>query len=176
MERALAHPRVVAVGEIGLDYHYDFAPREAQRRAFAEQLDIAAAHGLPVLIHDREAHGDCLALLGARRGRLRGVMHCFSGSYETARECLDLGLYIAFGGALTFKNAAVRREIARKLPLERLLVETDCPYMTPEPLRGTRNEPRLVRLVAEALAAARGADAEEIAAATAENARRLFCV
>ncbi len=176
VERALAHPRVVAVGEIGLDYHYDFAPREAQRRAFAEQLDIAAAHGLPVLIHDREAHGDCLALLGARRGRLRGVMHCFSGSYETARECLDLGLYIAFGGALTFKNAAVRREIARKLPLERLLVETDCPYMTPEPLRGTRNEPRLVRLVAEALAAARGADAEEIAAATAENARRLFCV
>ena len=119
--RASPHPRVVAVGEIGLDYHYDFAPREAQRRAFAEQLDIAAAHGLPVLIHDREAHGDCLALLGARRGRLRGVMHCFSGSYETARECLDLGLYIAFGGALTVQECGrCGARSPESMPLERL--------------------------------------------------------
>ena len=174
--RALAHPRIVAVGEIGLDYHYDFAPRAAQQNAFADQLDIAAAHGVPVLIHDREAHGDCLALLRARRGRVAGVMHCFSGSYETARECVDLGLYVAFGGALTFKNAATRRDIAARLPLERLIIETDCPYMTPEPLRGQRNDPRLVRLVVEALAAARGEEVERVAAATTCNARALFAL
>lgn len=174
IERALSHPHIVAIGEIGLDYHYDFSPRDVQKRVFSEQLELACAHRVPVLIHDREAHGDCMDLLRAFRGRLSGVMHCFSGSYETAKECINGGLYIAFGGALTFKNAVNRREIAAKLPLERLLLETDCPYMTPEPFRGKRNDPRLVRRVLEVLATVREEPIGRIAAATTENALRLF--
>ena len=169
------HPKVVAIGEIGLDYHYDFAPRDVQKRVFAAQLELAAAARVPVLVHDREAHGDCMDLLRAFRGRLSGVMHCFSGSYETARECIDAGLHIAFGGALTFKNASTRRDIAARLPLDRLLLETDCPYMAPEPFRGTRNDPRRVRQVLEVLAAVRQQPLEAVAAATTENALRLFC-
>lgn len=172
--RALEHPKLVAIGEIGLDYHYDFAPRDVQKRVFAAQLELAAAARVPVLVHDREAHGDCMDLLRAFRGRLSGVMHCFSGSYETARECIDAGLHIAFGGALTFKNASTRRDIAARLPLDRLLLETDCPYMAPEPFRGTRNDPRRVRQVLEVLAAVRQQPLETVAAATTENALRLF--
>ncbi len=173
---ALAHPRCVAVGEIGLDYHYDFSPRDVQKRVFAEQIDIAIAHHKPILVHDREAHGDCMDMLRAYRGRLTGVMHCFSGSYETAKECIDDGLYIAFGGALTFKNAVNRRDIAARLPLERLLLETDCPYMTPEPFRGKRNDPRLTFRTLEVLASVRTEPIEQIAAATMENAKALFSV
>lgn len=174
VERALQHPKIVAVGEIGLDYHYDFSPRDAQKKAFTEQLDIAIHAKKPVVVHDREAHGDVMAALSERRGRLGGVLHCYSGSYEDAVKYIDLGYYIAFGGALTFKNATKQRAIAEKLPLERIVVETDCPYMTPEPHRGERNDPRLMRITLETLAGVRGISAEEAANATFANAMRLY--
>ena len=176
VERALQTEKIVAVGEIGLDYHYDFSPRDMQRAAFGEQLDIAVSQNKPVIIHDREAHGDTMEMLSARRGRLGGVLHCYSGSYEDAVRYIDMGFYIAFGGALTFKNAVKQRAIAEKLPLERIVIETDCPYMTPEPHRGERNDPGLIHLTLETLARVRGISAEEAAAATFENAMRLYGV
>lgn len=171
---ALEEEKILAVGEIGLDYHYDFSARDAQRRAFAEQLEIASAHRVPVILHDREAHGDMMDILRAHRKGLSGIMHCFSASYEIACECMDLGLYIAFGGAATFKNAVKQREIVSKLPRERLLLETDCPYMTPEPYRGTRNEPKRMRETLAVLAAARGEDAETLAGALFANALAVY--
>lgn len=174
VERALEQKKIVAVGEIGLDYHYDFSPREAQREAFSNQLDLAIAAKKPVIIHDREAHGDVMTMLSARKGRLGGVLHCYSGSYEDAVRYIDMGYYIAFGGALTFKNATKQRAIAEKLPLERLVIETDCPYMTPEPHRGERNSPLLIHLTLETLAKVRGISLEEAAAATYQNAMNLF--
>jgi len=174
VERALEQKKIVAVGEIGLDYHYDFSPREAQREAFANQLDLAIAAKKPVIIHDREAHGDVMAMLTARKGRLGGVLHCYSGSYEDAVRYVDMGYYIAFGGALTFKNATKQRCIAEKLPLERIVIETDCPYMTPEPHRGKRNSPLLIHLTLEMLAKVRNIPLEEAAAAIYQNAMNLF--
>lgn len=174
VECALQEKKIVAVGEIGLDYHYDFSPREAQKAAFGEQLDIAVSQNKPVIIHDREAHGDTMAMLSERRGKLGGVLHCYSGSYEDAVRYIDMGFYIAFGGALTFKNAVKQRAVAEKLPLERIVIETDCPYMTPEPHRGERNDPSMIRLTLETLARVRGISSEEAAAATFENAMRLY--
>ncbi|NLI53357.1 MAG: TatD family hydrolase [Clostridiales bacterium] len=174
VERALEQKKIVAVGEIGLDYHYDFSPRERQREAFAEQLDLAVQAKKPVIIHDREAHGDVMALLSARCSKLGGVLHCYSGSYEDAVRYVDMGFYIAFGGALTFKNATKQRAIAQKLPLERIVIETDCPYMTPEPLRGTRNSPLNLHLTLEKLAEVRGMPVSEAAEATLQNAMALF--
>ncbi len=170
----LLRDKVVALGEIGLDYHYDFAPRQVQREWFATQLELARELDLPVIIHSREASGDCLDILRAHRDGLKGVMHCFSGSYETGKACVDLGLHIAFGGALTFKKAPKQWDVASRLPLNRLLVETDCPYMTPEPHRGHRNEPRYVALVCEKLASLHGISPEEMAHITMENAKRVF--
>ena len=174
VERALEQKKIVAVGEIGLDYHYDFSPRETQREAFANQLDLAVQTKKPVIVHDREAHGDVMSMLSARRGRLGGVLHCYSGSYEDAVRYVDMGFYIAFGGALTFKNATKQRCIAEKLPLERIVIETDCPYMTPEPLRGERNSPLNLHLTLELLAKTRGITVAEAAEATYQNAMRLF--
>ncbi len=171
----LKHPRVRALGEIGLDYHYDFSPRDVQKNWFAAQLVLAGETDLPVILHSREATADTLDILRAHRDALKGgVMHCFSGSYETAKICLDLGLYVAFGGALTFKNAEKLRDVAKRLPLDRLLVETDCPYMTPEPHRRERCTPAYVRITAECLAALHGRGAEEIARITCENAMALY--
>lgn len=172
--RHLEHPKMVALGEIGLDYHYDLSPRDVQRRWFAAQLELAQQLDVPVILHVREAFGDAMDILRAHRAKLKGVMHCFSGSYETARECIDMGLYIAFGGALTFKNAVKSVEAAARLPLERLLIETDCPYLTPVPYRSRRNDPSRVGLVAERLAEARKTDAGEVAEATYKNACGLF--
>ncbi|MEA4940325.1 MAG: TatD family hydrolase [Christensenella sp.] len=174
VERALEQKKIVAVGEIGLDYHYDYSPREAQREAFANQLDLAVQTKKPVIVHDREAHGDVMSMLSARRGQLSGVLHCYSGSYEDAARYVDMGFYIAFGGALTFKNATKQRCIAEKLPLERIVIETDCPYMTPEPLRGERNSPLNLHLTLELLAKTRGISVAEAADATYQNAMRLF--
>ena len=174
VERALEQKKIVAVGEIGLDYHYDFAPREAQREAFANQLDLAVQTKKPVIVHDREAHGDVMNMLSARCGRLGGVLHCYSGSYEDAVRYIDMGFYIAFGGALTFKNASKQRAIAEKLPLERIVIETDCPYLTPEPHRGERNSPLYIHLTLEMLAKTRGITVYEAAEATYQNAMRLF--
>jgi TatD DNase family protein len=166
--------KVVAIGEIGLDYHYDFSPRDVQRKWFTEQLELAEELRLPVSLHIREAFGDCMDILRAHKNGLKGVMHCFSGSRETAFECIDLGLYIALGGAVTFKNAKRPPNVAEHIPLERLVIETDCPYLTPEPFRGRRNDPSMVRYTAEHIARVRGCDIEEIAEATYQNGLKAF--
>ncbi|MDR0531747.1 MAG: TatD family hydrolase [Oscillospiraceae bacterium] len=175
----LRDPRCVALGEIGLDYHYDFSPREQQREAFRRQLALALALNLPVVVHDREAHEDALLALreaktGAAGQSLRGVMHCFSGSWELAQDILKLGFYLGFGGAVTFKNARKPLAVAALCPLDRLLLETDAPYMTPEPCRGQRCESPHIALTAEKIAAARGMDAQELTDICNENGRRLF--
>ncbi|MGI9860967.1 TatD family hydrolase [Moorella naiadis] len=167
--------RVVAIGETGLDYYRNLSPRQRQQEVFRWHLDLARELRLPVIIHDRDAHEDTLRLLKkAAPLPAGGVLHCFSGRWEMARECLELGFYISFAGPVTFKNAVKQRAIAARVPLERLLIETDCPYLTPEPHRGHRNEPAYVSLITVALAAARGQTAAEIAIATTTNARRLF--
>ncbi len=171
----LKNQKVVAVGEIGLDYYYDLSPRDVQQKVFIEQLNLAKEAARPVIIHLRDAYGDFLDIM--RRERLEpaaGVMHCFSGSWEVARECLEMGFYISFAGPVTFKNAAKLRETAQKIPLEKILVETDCPYLTPVPHRGKRNEPAYVRLVAEQIAAVKGLSTEEFCRHTVENAKKLF--
>ena len=170
----LKREKFVALGEIGLDYHYDFSPREVQRKWFVEQLDLAKQMDLPVSLHIREAFGDCMDILRAHKDGLRGVMHCYSGSLESAMECISLGLHIAFGGSMTFKNARKLADVAAQLPLERLLIETDCPYLTPEPFRGRRNDPSYVRVIAEKLAELRGCTVEEIAEATYQNGLVVF--
>jgi len=168
----LKHEKCVALGEIGLDYHYDFSPREAQKDAFRVQLELAQEFDLPVVIHDREAHEDTLKIL--QEFKPRGVMHCFSGSVEFAREIVRLGLHIGFGGAVTFKNARKPLEVAAFVPLERLLLETDAPYMAPVPHRGERCDSRHIGLIAEKIAEARGMDAQELIDACTKNARALF--
>ena len=175
VESALAHEKIKAVGEIGLDYYWpENPPREVQREFFDAQLSLAAVHHLPVIIHDREAHGDTVDILRAHKGQVTGVMHCFSGSYETAKECLDLGFFIGFGGALTFKNAKRNVEVASKVPLDRLVVETDCPYMAPVPCRGQRNDPTKTLYVLQKLAELRSMDQETLAPVLFENGKRLF--
>ena len=169
-----AHPKAIAIGEIGLDYHYDFSPRETQRAVFARQLEIAAESGKPVVIHTREAWEDTLALLrSVFTAPLAGIMHCFTGDEARAGEALDLGFHLSFGGVLTFPKADAVRRAARITPEDRLLVETDSPYLAPVPHRGKRNEPAFVTEVARRLAAERGRSAEEIAAATTRNFARL---
>ena len=164
---------MVAVGEIGLDYHWlDACPKERQQEVFDQQLELANKVSLPVVVHDREAHADTLAFL--RKHRPQGVLHCFSGSWETAKEVLGLGLYIGLGGVVTFKNARHAVEVAQKIPLERLLLETDAPYMAPVPYRGKRNDSSLIAHVAEKIGELRGMDPQEVLDATAENTRRLF--
>ena len=169
-----AQPKVVAIGEIGLDYHYDLSEKEDQKKLFDYQLKLAKELGFPVSLHIREAFGDAMEILRANKDGLRGVMHCFSGSVETARECLDLGLYIALGGAVTFKNAVKPIEVAKYVPADRLLLETDCPYMTPVPHRGKRNDPSFVPIIAQCIADARGEDADALAKNCLENGKRLF--
>lgn len=169
----LREEKVVAVGEIGLDYHYDFSPREKQREVFEQQILLAREEGYPIVVHSREATADTVELL-KRYPDVRGELHCFSGSAQTAEELVKMGYYIAFGGALTFKNARKTLEAAAAVPMERLLIETDCPYMTPVPFRGKRNEPAYVRLVAEKLAEVKGVSVEEIARVTMENGTRFF--
>jgi TatD DNase family protein len=167
-------PKVVAIGEIGLDFFYDHAPRKVQLRRFAEQLDIAQELDLPVIIHDREAHAETVAILRERKGRLRGVLHCFSGGPEMARECIALGFHLSVAGPVTYKKADQLRAVAREIPLERLLIETDAPYLAPQPYRGKRNEPAYVVETARCLAELRGMAPGELEQATEENARRLF--
>ncbi|MGB9454796.1 MAG: TatD family hydrolase [Bryobacteraceae bacterium] len=171
--RALApHPKVVALGEIGLDYHYDFSPRDVQRAVFSRQLAIAAEAALPVIIHTREAWEDTFDIL-RREWRGPGIVHCFTGDATEARQALDAGFHLAFGGVLTFPKAEPVREAARLTPADRLLIETDCPYLAPVPHRGKRNEPAFVAETARRLAEVRGQAVEEIAALTARNFERL---
>lgn len=168
-----ALPKTVAVGEIGLDYHYDLSDRAAQRRVFARQLELAEETGLPVIIHSRDACADTLEIIRASAVR-RGVIHCFGGSRETAAEYLDMGFYISFTGIITFPNAKRYGELVAAVPLERLMIETDAPYMTPVPHRGERNEAKFVALVAERIAEIRGLSVEQVAEATFVNGCRLF--
>jgi TatD DNase family protein len=173
--RVLARQKkVIAIGEIGLDFFYDFSPRDIQLRRFAEQLDLAVELDLPVIIHDREAHAETLQILRERKGRLRGVLHCFSGDMEMARECIGLGFYISVAGPVTYRKADQLRDVAGKIPAERLLIETDAPYLAPQPWRGKRNEPAYVIETARCLAELRGMAAEEMEWLTEENTRRLF--
>lgn len=165
--------KVVAIGEIGLDYHYDFCDRNAQKKVFLEQLELAKELDLPVVVHDREAHQDTLEIL-KKSGIKKGLMHCYSASLEMAEEFMKLGFYFSFGGTLTFKNARRPKEVASKLPLDKILLETDCPYLTPEPHRGKRNDPTKIEIIACALAKLRGLPAEEVEKAAEANARELF--
>ncbi len=172
----LAHPKAIAVGEIGLDYHYDFSPREAQKQVFIDQMRIAAQYRKPIVIHTREAWEDTFALLDeywAPHG-IPGVMHCFSGARREAFRALGLGFYLSFGGILTFPKATDLHKVAAEVPLDRILVETDSPYLAPVPKRGKRNEPAFVAYTAQKLATLRGLTFEEIAAATTENFSRLL--
>ena len=168
-----ADERVKAIGEIGLDYHYEEPSREVQLPAFRRQLELAQELKLPVIVHEREAHADGMELI-RQFPDVTGVFHCYSGSLEQAKELVKRGWYIGFTGVVTFKNARKALEVAQWLPQDRILIETDCPYMAPEPHRGRRNDSRLVPLVASKLAELRGLTAEEMGEITTENAKRLF--
>jgi len=171
----LAHPKVIAVGEIGLDYHYDFSPRETQRAVFIEQMHIARDARKPIVIHTREAWDDTLALIREHwaTSGLGGIMHCFSGGPEEARQALELGFYLSFAGILTFPKAIDLQRAAAEVPADRMLIETDAPYLAPVPKRGKRNEPAYVVETARKLAALRGATLEAITTVTTNNFRRL---
>ena len=173
LRRLARHPKVRAIGETGVDYHWMCDPAEVQLACFDAQLSIAEEVGLPVVIHQREGTEDCLSVVRRHPG-VTGVFHCYSGSAETARELLDRGFYLGFTGVITFKNARKSHEVLRMMPRSRILIETDCPYMAPEPFRGRRCDPSLVPYVAKKIADLRGIPAEEVARATESNARRVF--
>lgn len=164
--------KVVSIGEIGLDYHYEGYDKASQIELFTSSVELANELSLPVIVHCRDAVGDCMEIL--KRLKPKGVMHCYSGSPETARELLDLGMYIGFTGAITFKNAKKAAEVLKILPLDRLLLETDCPYMAPEPLRGKRCDSSMIRFTAQRAAEVMGVESDELLAATEENAVRVF--
>lgn len=167
-------PKVKVLGEIGLDYYYEKAPREIQQEVFIRQLDIARQMHMPVSIHDRDAHGDMMAILKKEAKGITGSIHCFSGSYEMAKELLKMGWFLGVDGPLTFKNSAKLPEIVAKIPLDRLLLETDCPYLAPVPMRGKRNEPAYIKHIAEKVAQIRGISLEEVAKVTTNNAVAVF--
>ena len=165
--------KIKAIGEIGLDYHYEDIPREIQLKAFRMQMELARELDLPVIVHEREAHEDGLKVVD-EFPEVKGVFHCYSGSAEMARELVKRGWYIGFTGVLTFKNARKAVEVASQIPLDRIVLETDCPYMSPEPFRGKRNDPGKLYRMAEKLAEIRGLTVEEIHAITMENGKRLY--
>ncbi len=175
IEELANHPKVVAIGEMGLDYHWDKSPKDVQKDVFRRQIRLAKKVKLPIIIHNREATQDIVDILKEEGASdVGGVMHCFSGSAETALECVKLNFYISLGGPVTFKNAKKPKEVAEAVPLDKLLIETDCPYLAPHPYRGKRNEPAYVKLVAEEIAALKHLSYEEVAAATMKNANTLF--
>ena len=169
----LENPKVKAIGEIGLDYHYEDIPRDIQKKAFRAQMALAQELGLPVIVHEREAHEDGMKIVEEFPG-VSGVFHCYSGSLEMAKWLIARGWYIGFGGVLTFKNARKALEVAESIPIERIVLETDCPYMAPEPFRGRRNDPGKLYRVAEKLAELRGLTVAEIQAITTENGKALY--
>ena len=173
LEKLLAHPKAVAVGEIGLDYHYDHSPRDIQQKRFRDQLELAGHVKLPVIIHEREAVQDTLEILGDYPG-VTGVFHCYSGSWETAKYLLDKGWYLSFAGVITFKNARKSHEVIEKMPRERVMIETDCPYLAPVPQRGRRNSSLNLKYTAAKLAELLNIQPEEAAALTLENGLRFF--
>lgn len=165
----------VAVGECGLDYYRDLSPRRAQQEAFTEQVDLALDLGLPLVLHDREAHKDMMTILKAKGAeRVGGVMHCFSGDEAMARELVQMGFFIGITGVISYKNAGALRALVKKVPLSKILLETDCPYLSPHPMRGKPNEPSFLVHTHRVLSEALGMPPEEVAATTTDNARRLF--
>jgi TatD DNase family protein len=175
IEELCRHPKVVAIGEIGLDYYWDKSTKDIQLRIFRDQIRLARKVGKPIVIHNRDAHQDVVQVLREEKAaEVGGVMHCYSGSWEIAKECLDMNFYISFGGPVTFKNAKQPKEVLEKVPLERLLIETDAPYLTPHPFRGKRNESAYVRYVAEAAAEIKGISTEDLGRITSDNASKLF--
>ena len=169
-----AHPKVLALGEMGLDYYRNLSPRSIQKAAFERQLDLAEELDLPIVIHNREAYHDIVPILQARRGRVRGVMHCFSGNVEIMHQSLALGFHIGIGGPVTYRKSDTLQEVAQKVPADALLVETDCPWLAPQFRRGKRNEPAYVRATAEKIAELRGISLEEIGEITTQNFEDLF--
>jgi len=167
------NPKIRAIGEIGLDYHYEDIPRQIQLKAFRAQMELARELNLPVIVHEREAHEDGMAVV-REFSDVTGVFHCYSGSAEMARQLVDRGWYIGFTGVLTFKNARKAIEVASTIPLDRIVIETDCPYMSPEPFRGKRNDPGKIYRMAEKLAEIRGLSVEEIQEITLENGKKLY--
>lgn len=170
----LNHPRIVAVGEIGLDYYYEHSPREVQHDMFRRQLTIAQEFKMPVEIHTRDAEEDTFKILNEYKGSVRGILHCFTSSMDLAKKALDLGYNISFSGVLTFKNADALRDVARYVPLDRMHVETDAPFLTPVPLRGKKNEPAFVKIVAEKMAELKGVTLEQLAEQLKKNALDMF--
>ncbi len=167
--------KVVAIGEIGLDYYYDHSPRDVQKEYFRKQIQLAKELNLPIIVHDRDSAQDVYEIISSEYDEnLKGVLHSFSGSIEMAKKYLDMGFYISFAGPVTFKNAVRPKEVSKEIPLDRLLVETDSPYMTPVPYRGKRNDPTYVRYIAEKIAELKEIEFDELAKATTENAKKLF--
>lgn len=174
LQELAKHPKVVAIGEIGLDYYRDLSPRSLQKEVFEKQIELAHEVGLPIIIHNRDSHDDMLAILRQNLNGLDGVMHCFSGDQNFADACLELGLYISFAGPVTYPNAPVLRKIAENLPSDRFFIETDCPYLAPQFMRGKRNEPSYVKAVAQKIAEVRRTTLPEIGRVSTDNAKRLF--
>ncbi|ENQ3108320.1 TatD DNase family protein [Bacillus sp. 491mf] len=175
LEELAAHPKVVALGEMGLDYHWDKSPKEVQKEVFRKQIRLARKVNLPIIIHNREATQDIVDILKEENAsEVGGIMHCYSGGVEVAKQCVEMNFLISLGGPVTFKNAKKPKEVAMEIPMEQLLIETDCPYLTPHPFRGKRNEPSYVKLVAEEIAKLKGLFYEEVAIKTTENAKKLF--
>lgn len=172
LEPFFADEKCVAVGEIGLDYHWMNSTKEKQREFFVAQIELAKAKGLPVIVHDREAHGDTLDILKATKPS--GVLHCFSGSVEMAREVIKLGMFLGFNGVATFKNARKIPEVIREIPLDRIVLETDCPYLAPEPHRGKRNDSSFIPFIAQRIGEILGISAQEVLDVTNKNARALY--
>ncbi|WP_227939150.1 TatD family hydrolase [Alkalihalobacillus deserti] len=175
LEELSSNPKVVALGEMGLDYHWDKSPKDIQKVVFRKQIRLAKKVKLPIVIHNRDADQDIVNILKEEEAHeVGGIMHCFGGSVEIAQECLRMNFHISLGGPVTFKNAKRPKQVAQEIPLDRLLIETDCPYLAPHPFRGKRNEPALVKLVAEQIAELREMEYEQIAEQTTANAKKLF--
>ncbi len=175
IEELAKHPKVVAIGEMGLDYYWEKSPKDVQQEVFRKQIQLAKKVKLPIVIHNREATADIVTILKEENAaEVGGIMHCFSGSVEVAKECVEMNFYISLGGPVTFKNAKKPKEVAQEIPLNKLLIETDCPYLAPHPYRGKRNEPSYVKLVAEQIAELKGLSYEEVSQVTTENAKILF--
>lgn len=169
------HEKVVAIGEMGLDYYWDKSPKDVQKEVFRRQIALAKEVNLPIIIHNRDATEDVVTILKEEgAAEVGGIMHCFTGSLEIAKACMEMNFYISFGGPVTFKNAKKPKEVVKDIPSDRLLIETDCPYLTPAPFRGKRNEPSYVKYIAEQIAELREMSFEKLAALTTENAKKVF--
>lgn len=175
IEELSAHPKVVALGEMGLDYHWDKSPKDIQKEVFRKQIRLAKNLNMPIIIHNRDATEDIIDILKEEgAAEVGGIMHCYNDSVDYLQTCLDMNFYISLGGPVTFKNATLPKEVAKQVPLDRLLIETDAPFLTPHPYRGKRNEPAYVKLVAEQIAELRGISLEELGRETTKNACELF--